>query len=110
MTITNYLTRKEELILLAVHKLGDSASLVKVREILNVSTGHEWTVGNVYVPLDRMTKLGYLETRVGEPTARRGGKAVKYYILTRLGKEALAELKRVHDTMWNGVSDPALEK
>jgi PadR family transcriptional regulator PadR len=110
VTITNYLTRKEELILLAVHKLGDSASLVKVREILNVSTGHEWTVGNVYVPLDRMTKMGYLEARVGEPTARRGGKAVKYYVLTRQGKEALAELKRVHDTMWNGVSDPALEK
>ncbi len=110
MTITNYLTRKEELILLAVHKLGDEASLVRVREILNVSTGHEWTVGNVYVPLDRMKKLGYLEARIGEPTARRGGKAVKYYALTRLGKEALAELKRVHDTMWNGVSKPALEK
>jgi PadR family transcriptional regulator PadR len=110
MTITSYLTRKEELILLAVHKLGDSASLVRVREILNVSTGHEWTVGNVYVPLDRMKKLGYLDARVGEPTSRRGGKAVKYYVLTRLGKEALAELKRVHDTMWSGVSDPALEK
>jgi len=110
MTTTNYLTRKEELILLAVHKMGNSASLVKVREILNVSTGREWTVGNVYVPLDRMTKLGYLDTRVGGPTARRGGKAVKYYSLTRQGKEALAELKKVHDTMWNGVSDPALEK
>jgi PadR family transcriptional regulator PadR len=110
MTITNYLTRKEELILLAVHKLGDSASLVKVRGILNVSTGQEWTVGNVYVPLDRMRKLGYLEARVGEPTARRGGKAVKYYALARQGKEALAELKRVHDTMWKGITDPALEK
>lgn len=110
MTITNYLTRKEELILLAVHKLGDTASLVKVRELLNVSTGQEWTVGNVYVPLDRMTKLGYLDTQVGEPTARRGGKAVKYYSLSQEGKEALAELKRVHDTMWNGVSDPVIEK
>ena len=110
MTITNYLTRKEELILLAVHKLGDTASLVKVRELLNVSTGHDWTVGNVYVPLDRMRKLGHLDTQVGEPTARRGGKAIKYYTLSREGKEALAELKRVHDTMWDGVSDPALEK
>lgn len=110
MTITNYLTRKEELILLAVHKLGDTASLVKVRELLNVSTSHDWTVGNVYVPLDRMTKLGYLDTQVGQPTARRGGKAIKYYTLSREGKEALAELKRVHDTMWDGVSDPALEK
>jgi DNA-binding PadR family transcriptional regulator len=110
MTITSYLTRKEEMILLAVHKLGDSASLVKVREILNMSTGHEWTVGNVYVPLDRMTKLGYLDARVGEPTARRGGKAVKYYTLTDQGKESLAELKRVHDTLWEGISDPAWGK
>jgi len=110
MTTTNYLTRKEELILLAVHKLGESASLVKVREILDVSTGREWTMGNVYVPLDRMTKLGYLRTRVGEPTARRGGKAMKYYTLSRQGKEALSELKKVNDTMWNGVSDLALEK
>jgi DNA-binding PadR family transcriptional regulator len=110
MTIANYLTRKEELILLAVQKLGESASLVRVREILNVSTGREWTVGNVYVPLDRMRMLGYLEAQVGEPTARRGGKAVKYYKLSRQGKEALSELKRVHDTMWNGSSDPALEK
>lgn len=74
MTIMNYLTRKEELILLAAHKLGDLASLVSVREILNVSTGRDWTVGNVYVPLGRLKKLGYLETRVGKPTARRGGK------------------------------------
>ncbi len=110
MTSTNYLTRKEELILLAVYKLGKSASLVKIREILNMSTGREWTVGNVYVPLDRMTKLGYLETQHGEPTARRGGKAVKYYLLSSEGKEALAELKRIHDTMWKEISDPAFEK
>jgi PadR family transcriptional regulator PadR len=110
MTITSYLTRKEELILLAVHKLGESASLVRIREILNVSTGREWTMGNVYVPLDRMTKLGYLETRVGEPTACRGGKAMKYYALSRQGKKALSELKKVHDTMWSGISDLALEK
>ena len=110
MTITNYLTRKEELILLAVHKLGESACLVRVREILNMSTGREWTMGNVYVPLDRMTKLGYLETRIGEPTARRGGKAMKYYTLSRQGRKALAELKRVHDTMWEGISELAQEK
>lgn len=110
MTSTNYLTRKEELILLAVCQLGESANLVKVRELLNISTGHDWTVGNVYVPLDRMTKLGYLETRVGKPTSRRGGKAQKFYFLSQEGKEALAELKKIHETMWRGISDPAFEK
>jgi DNA-binding PadR family transcriptional regulator len=110
MTSTNYLTRKEELIMLAVFKLGESASLVKIRELLNISTGREWTMGNVYVPLDRMSKLGYLETKVGEPTHRRGGKAVKYYALSREGKETLAELKRVHETMWAGISTPVFRK
>ena len=108
MTSKSYLTRKEELILLAVYKLGEEASLVKIREILSISTGRDWTVGNVYVPLDRMTKLGYLETHVGAPTSRRGGKAQKFYLLSSEGKEALAELKRVHETMWEGVSDPAI--
>ena len=110
MTSTNYLTRKEELILLAVYKLGESASLVKIREILNISTGREWTMGNVYVPLDRMTKLGYLETYVGEPSSRRGGKAIKYYGLSREGKDALAELKKIHEAMWDGITDPAFDK
>ena len=110
MTSTKYLTRKEELILLTVYKLDEDASLVKVRELLNMSTGRDWTVGNVYVPLDRMTKLGYLETRVGKPTSRRGGKAVKYYLLSREGKEALTELKRVQDAMWEDISDPAFLK
>ena len=105
-----YFTRKEEMILLAILKLGDCASLVKIRENLKTSTGREWTVGNVYVPLDRMNKLGYLESLVGDPTAQRGGKAVKFYSLSEKGKEALMELRKVHDRMWAGIPEFALKK
>lgn len=104
-----YLTRKEELILITILKLKEEASLVQIRRKLIASTSHSWSVGNVYVPLDRMTKLGFLVTRVGSPTARRGGKAVKYYALTRAGKRALSDLKKVHDSVWDGVKDSALE-
>lgn len=48
-----YLTRKEELILITVLKLKEQASLVQIRRQLIASTGHDWSVGNVYVPLDR---------------------------------------------------------
>jgi DNA-binding PadR family transcriptional regulator len=105
-----YLTRKEELILLAIFKLENNASLVKIRGYLATSTRHEWTVGNVYVPLDRMSKLGYLESRIGDPTAQRGGKAVKFYRLTKKGEEALLELRKVHDRMWAGIPEFALKK
>jgi DNA-binding PadR family transcriptional regulator len=105
-----YLTRKEELILLTVYSLEDSASLVKIREKLFESTGFNWTVGNVYVPLDRMFKLGYLETNIGEPTSQRGGKAVKFYVLSQKGKNSLFELKKVHDKMWADLPEMAFEK
>jgi PadR family transcriptional regulator PadR len=106
----NFLTRKEELILLTVLRLGDSANLVKIREHLVSSTGQRWSVGNVYVPLDHMSRLGYLETRVGDPTAHRGGKAVKYYRLSRKGWDELAELKKVQDSMWAGIPGLVFEK
>lgn len=108
--MTKYLTRKEELILLTVFWLGDAASLVNIREHLKQSTGHGWSVGNVYVPLDRLSRLAFLETRIGEPTARRGGKAVKYYLLSKHGRKALADLKKIHDTLWEGLPDLALEE
>lgn len=106
----NFLTRKEELILLAVLQLSDEASLVFIREYLAKSTGKRWSVGNVYVPLNKMDRLGYLETHIGAPTAQRGGKAVKFYRLSRKGLDALTEIKKVHDRMWAGLSDLVLEK
>lgn len=107
--MNKYLTRKEEMILLTVFRLGDEASLVKVRKELKYLTGHNWSVGNVYVTLDRLTRLGFLESAVGEPTSRRGGKAVKHYSVTALGKEELMELKRVHDRLWEGLFGFAAE-
>lgn len=96
-----YLTRKEELLLLAVIKLRDAASLVSIREVLKVSTGEEWTVGNVYVALDKLDKAGLLSCSVGKPTRKRGGKAVKFYHLTKRGLQALERNRKVADLMWH---------
>ncbi|MCJ7681518.1 MAG: PadR family transcriptional regulator [Candidatus Aminicenantes bacterium] len=104
-----YLTTKEELILITVLKLGKNASLVNIRKQLIQATGHSWSVGNVYVPLDRMAKLGFLASRIGDPTARRGGKAVKYYSLKAEGRKALSDMKKIHDAVWADVRDAALE-
>lgn len=97
-----YLTRKEELVLLAVFQMKEDSYLVNVREHLNRNTDKKWTIGNVYVPLDRMSKIGLLESFVGAPNAKRGGKAIKYYRLTREGYQALLEIKKVNDAMWQG--------
>ncbi len=100
-----YLTKQEELILLAIFQLKDSAYLVTIRKHLIEYSGKKWSVGAVYVPLDRLKKLGYLDTRVGGSNAKRGRNTIKYYQLTELGIKTLIEIKKVHDVMWTGFSD-----
>ena len=100
------LTRQEEQILLVIHHLKENAYLVNIREMLKEMTGKYLDVGTIYVPLRRLNQIGYLDTHLGEPTAIRGGKAIKYYSLTSKGYEALAEVKRIQERLWEGVVFP----
>ena len=98
-----YLTRQEELVLLSVFRLKNKAYLISIQDHLNHSTGKDWSVSSVYIPLSRLEKRGYLKTTIGEITEKRGGKAIKYYQMTRIGLKALAELEAINETMWSGV-------
>jgi len=98
-----FLTRQEELVLLSVFQLKDKAYLISIQEHLNHSTGKNWSVSSVYIPLSRLEKREYLKTTIGEATEKRGGKAIKYYQVTKIGLEALAELEAINETMWRGV-------
>jgi len=98
------LSKPEELILLAVFSLKDNAYGVTIRNHIITKTGVDWTIGAVYVPLNRLARDGYLETTVGEPTPERGGKRKKFYSLTQRGMKALAFTKRINDSMWSRLS------
>jgi PadR family transcriptional regulator, regulatory protein PadR len=79
----------EMLVLLAVLRLAQQAYAVSVREEIAGRTGREVTRGAVYVTLDRMEDKGLLQSRLGEPTAARGGKAKRLYAVTPAGLAAL---------------------
>lgn len=96
------LTRKEELIMLAVLHLEQEASLVDIRKFLIQHTQKMWSPGNVYVPLDDLTRKKYLDFVIGKPSPKRGGKAKKYYRLTAKGLDALERLKKLQDFFWAG--------
>lgn len=100
------LSKPEELILLAVLGLKGDAYGVTIRNRLIEKTGVDWTIGAVYVPLNRLAREGHLRTTIGEPTPERGGKRKKFYTLTQRGLEALAFQKRINDSMWSRLSVP----
>ncbi len=104
--MTAILTNQEERILLAIFHLGDGAYLVNIRSKLKELTGKTYDVGTIYVPLKRLHTKGYLDIVLGKPTAVRGGKAIRYYRLTKQGSDALAELKCARDRLWDGVVLP----
>ena len=95
-----HLTRQEEQILLAVLSLKDEAYLVPIREKIKEFTGKAYSVGTIYVPLNRLEKKGFLKSHLGQPTAVRGGKAVKFYRPTTQGLNALEGLHILHERMW----------
>jgi PadR family transcriptional regulator, regulatory protein PadR len=99
------MTRSEEMVLLAVWKLKDTAYGVAIRDHLIAVTGKDWSFGSIFDPLDRLEKKGLLRSALTEPVKSRGGKCKRVYRITNIGRQALAELYRIQKTMWD---DPAL--
>lgn len=97
------LTRKEEMVLLAIYHKEGKSSLVEVREYLTEFTNNSMQISTIHAIMERLEKSGYLKSHTGAPTSKRGGKAVKYYEFSKKGKEALAELKAVNEALWKGV-------
>lgn len=94
----------EQLVLLAVLRLGDEAYGMAVRAELEARTGRDVSYGAVYTTLDRLEKKGWVGHRLGESTPERGGRARKYFRLEREGRVALREARKVLEVMWEGVS------
>jgi len=81
----------EQLVLLALVRLGDEAYGVTVHEQLERRAGREVALGAVYKTLARLEAKKLVAARLGEPTAERGGRRKRYYNVTAQGRRALAK-------------------
>ena len=103
------LSRIEEISLLAIWRLGEDAYGMTIREEVIKATGKKWLLGAIYGPLGRLYKNDYVSSYKGDPTPERGGRARVYYNLTKKGREALAEIHRVHSLIWRDINPHELE-
>lgn len=79
----------EQLVLLALMRIGDGAYGVSVQRELEERTGRSPTFATVYTTLGRLEAKGLVESSVGEPTPERGGRAKKHFAVTGAGRAAL---------------------
>ena len=103
------LTRAEELILLAIWQLQTNAYCVPIRSRLSEITREKWSLGSIYMPLDRLVKNGLLQSYLSDSTPERGGRHKRIYKLTDEGKKELIKVKEVHKAMWENINDLLLE-
>ena len=97
----------EELILLAVLRLGEDAHGGSVRDEIGAQAGRRVSVSTVYVTLMRLEEKGYVRSWMGESTAERGGKAKRHFEMKPEGVAALEAVRDIRDRMWKGVEADA---
>jgi DNA-binding PadR family transcriptional regulator len=99
-----FLTKLEELVLIAVLRLKAEAYGTSIYKHILGLTGRDVTVSNVYFPLERLVRKGYLQAVQGEPTPIRGGMGKRYYRITKSGLAVLQENRALNLAAWRGVA------
>jgi DNA-binding PadR family transcriptional regulator len=100
MTERGYLGEFELMIILAVIRLGEEAYGVPISRELEKHRGRGVAVGSVYATLDRLEFKGLVSSTLGDPTPERGGKAKRYFRVTKTGLRLMNETKRVLTELW----------
>jgi len=89
----------EQLVLLAILRVGESAYAVTVADEIGARTARVVSLGAVYKTLERLEDKGLIASWVGPPTAERGGRRKKHYRVLAAGQRALkqgvADLRRM---------------
>ena len=79
----------EQMVLLAVLRVGSKAYAVPVRAEIQARTGRTVARGALYTALERLEAKGFLASRAGDPIPERGGRSRRYFSVTPDGLAAL---------------------
>jgi PadR family transcriptional regulator, regulatory protein PadR len=94
----------EQLVLLAVLRLGDEAYAVPIRALIVREAGVDLSRGTIYVTLERLERKGYVTSWFSDPQAVRGGKARRLFRLKPEGLSAVRAAKGAVDRLAAGTA------
>jgi PadR family transcriptional regulator len=105
MTDRSYLGELELMLLLAVIQLGDEAYGVPIAAELEKHRRRDVSVGSVYAALERLEAKELVTSNLGSPTPERGGKAKRYFRITKEGLRQVNETRRVLTGLWQSIPE-----
>ena len=95
----------EQMVLLAILRLGDHAYAVDVRHELEGRASRTTTRSALYRTFDRLEGKGYLSWQLedGSPVPDRGGHPMRRFLVTESGKQALRQSRVALVRLWEGL-------
>ena len=99
----NFLGEFEQIVLLAMARVGEQAYAVSIHDEILRTTGRSVSIPAVYVTLARLEKKGYVSSWMGDPSPTRGGRAKRHFRLEAAGREALERSREVISQLWEGL-------
>ena len=94
----------EQVVLLSALRLGDTGYGVSIKDEIQKATRRDLTLGTIHKTLVRLEQKGFLESRLGEATPQRGGRAKRHYSVTSEGLKELRASMRALRRMAEGLS------
>lgn len=98
-----FLGEFEQMVLLAVLRLGEGAYGLAVRDELEVVAGRTPSSGALYTTLDRLERKGLLRAHSGDALPERGGRPRRHLEVTGAGRQALAHSRQALVALWEGL-------
>jgi PadR family transcriptional regulator, regulatory protein PadR len=99
----------EQVVLLAILRLGEGAYGVTIRSEIKSQTGRLPTSGALYTTLDRLEDKCLVTSRMGHPSPQRGGRAKRFFQATDAGVQAVARAQRSYRNLMRGLRLPGLD-
>ena len=93
----------EQLVLLALLRLGNGAYGAGIRREIRERTARDVPIGSVYVTLARLERKRMVVSYVGDPSRERGGRRRKHYVMNDPGQRALGRAYRALMAMAEGM-------
>jgi DNA-binding PadR family transcriptional regulator len=93
----------ELMVLLALMRLKDEAYGLPILEEIQERIGRHVAAGSVYAALGRLEEKGFVTSRLGEPTAERGGTAKRFFRVTATGGREVQGVRRELVSLWHGI-------
>ncbi len=93
----------EHFVLLALVRLGNGAYGAAIRREIRERAGRDASAGTVYMTLGRLEQKKMIVAYVGIPTAQRGGRRRKHYLIDTEGERALGRAYRAFTRMSEGI-------